>query len=213
MNALRGHSNIQGLTDLGLLSDLLPGYLTLPNEKETDYGAYIKKRAPLPLRPNQLSYWQNYEKFHVSLMKAWFGDAATKKNDWCFDWLPKLDKPYDVLQVFEEMYQGRMNGYLCQGFNALAAFPNKAKLGTALAKLKYLVVMDPLATETSEFWRNFGRLTTSIRRRSRPRSFACPAAASPRRTERWSIQGAGFNGTGRGWSRQARRRYPPRSWP
>ncbi len=91
-------------------------------------------------------------------MKAWFGDAAIKGNDWCFDWLPKLDKPHDVLQVFEDMYQGRMNGYLCQGFNALAAFPNKAKLGEALAKLKYLVVMDPLATETSEFWRNFGAL-------------------------------------------------------
>ena len=156
MNALRGHSNIQGLTDLGLLSDLLTGYMTLPGEKETDYGAYIKKRSFKPLRPNQLSYWQNYEKFFVSLMKAWFGDSATKDNDWCFDWLPKLDKPHDVLQVFEDMYQGRMNGYLCQGFNALAAFPNKAKLGAALAKLKYLVVMDPLATETSEFWRNFG---------------------------------------------------------
>jgi len=156
MNALRGHSNIQGLTDLGLLSDLLPGYLTLPGEKETDYHAYIQKRAPKPLRKNQLSYWQNYEKFYVSLMKAWFGDAATKENNWCFDWLPKLDKPHDVLQVFEDMYQGRMNGYLCQGFNALAAFPNKLKLITGLAKLKYLVVMDPLATETSEFWRNFG---------------------------------------------------------
>ena len=156
MNALRGHSNIQGLTDLGLLSDLLPGYLTLPNEKETDYRAYIAKRAFQPLRANQLSYWQNYEKFYVSLMKSWFGDAAKKDNDWCYDWLPKLDKTHDVLQVFEDMYQGRMNGYLCQGFNALAAFPNKAKLGTALAKLKYLVVMDPLQTETSEFWRNFG---------------------------------------------------------
>ena len=156
MNALRGHSNIQGLTDLGLLSDLLPGYLTLPGEKETDYSAYIKKRAFKPLRPNQLSYWQNYEKFYVSLAKAWFGDAAKKENNWCFDWLPKLDKPHDVLQVFEDMFQGKMNGYLCQGFNALAAFPNKAKLGAGLAKLKYLVVMDPLATETSEFWRNFG---------------------------------------------------------
>jgi formate dehydrogenase major subunit len=156
MNALRGHSNIQGLTDLGLLSDLLPGYLTLPGEKETDYHAYVQKRAPKPMRPNQLSYWQNYEKFHVSLMKAWFGDAANKENNWCFDWLPKLDKLHDVLQVFEDMHQGRMNGYLCQGFNALAAFPNKAKLATALSKLKYLVVMDPLATETSEFWQNFG---------------------------------------------------------
>ena len=156
MNALRGHSNIQGLTDLGLLSNLLPGYLTLPGEKETEYRAYIDKRATKPLRPNQLSYWQNYEKFHVSLMKAWYGDAATKENNWAFEYLPKLDKLHDVLQVFEDMYQGRMNGYLCQGFNPLAAFPNKAKLGAALAKLKYLVVIDPLATETSEFWQNFG---------------------------------------------------------
>jgi len=156
MNALRGHSNIQGLTDLGLLSNLLPGYLTLPGEKEVDYRSYIDARATKPLRANQMSYWQNYEKFHVSLMKSWFGDAATKDNDWCFDWLPKLDKGHDVLQVFDDMYQGKMNGYICQGFNPLAAFPNKAKLGAALAKLKYLVVIDPLATETSEFWRNFG---------------------------------------------------------
>ena len=156
MNALRGHSNIQGLTDLGLLSDLLPGYLTLPSENEADYKAYIDKRAQKPLRPGQMCYWQNYPKFHVSLMKAWFGDAATKDNNWCFDWLPKLDKVYDVLQVFELMYQGKLNGYFCQGFNPLAAFPNKAKLSEALSKLKYLVVIDPLATETSGFWENHG---------------------------------------------------------
>jgi formate dehydrogenase major subunit len=156
MNALRGHSNIQGLTDLGLLSDLLPGYLTLPNENETDYASYIGARTLQPLRANQLSYWQNYPKFHVSLMKAWFGDAATAANDWCFDWLPKLDRVHDVLQVFEDMHQDRMNGYICQGFNPLAAFPDKRKLGEALANLDYLVVIDPLATETSEFWKDFG---------------------------------------------------------
>jgi formate dehydrogenase major subunit len=50
MNALRGHSNIPGLTDLGLLSELLPGYPTLPGEKETDYAAYVAKRALKPLR-------------------------------------------------------------------------------------------------------------------------------------------------------------------
>lgn len=156
MNALRGHSNIQGLTDLGLLSNLLPGYLTLPSEKEADYKGYIEKRTPKPLRPNQLNYWSNYPKFHVSLMKAWFGPAATKDNDWCYDWLPKLDKQHDVLQVFEDMFQGRMTGYICQGFNAVAAFPNKQKLVDGMSKLKFLVIIDPLATETSEFWRNFG---------------------------------------------------------
>ena len=156
MNALRGHSNIQGLTDLGLLTNLLPGYLTLPSEKEADYNAYIATRTVKPLRPSQMSYWQNYPKFHVSLMKAWFGNAATKDNNWCYDWLPKLDKQHDVLQVFEDMSQGKINGYICQGFNPIAAFPNKRKLVDALSKLKYLVIIDPLATETSEFWRNFG---------------------------------------------------------
>ncbi|HAG17517.1 MAG TPA: formate dehydrogenase-N subunit alpha, partial [Pseudomonas sp.] len=157
MNALRGHSNIQGLTDLGLLSNLLPGYMTLPLEAEQDYTAYIAKRTAKPLRPGQLSYWQHYEKFHVSLMKAWYGKNATAENNWGYDWLPKLDIPgYDVLKVFDMMYQGQVNGYFCQGFNPIASFPNKAKVSAALAKLKYLVIMDPLATETSEFWRNAG---------------------------------------------------------
>ncbi len=156
VNALRGHSNIQGLTDLGLLSNLLPGYLTLPGEKETDYQGYIAKRALKPLRPGQMSYWQNYGKFHVSLMKSWYGNAATKENNWCFDWLPKLDRVYDVLQVFELMHQGKLNGYFCQGFNPLASIPHKAKLISAMSTLKYMVVIDPLATETSCFWENHG---------------------------------------------------------
>ncbi len=156
MNALRGHSNIQGLTDLGLMSNLLPGYLTLPGQAEQDFDAYITARAPKALRPNQMSYWQNYGKFHVSLMKAWWGDAATEQNHWGFDYLPKLDKMYDMLQVYELMADGKMNGYICQGFNPLAAAPNKAKMTEGFSKLKFLVVMDPLATETSEFWKNFG---------------------------------------------------------
>ncbi|HLR77527.1 MAG TPA: formate dehydrogenase-N subunit alpha, partial [Burkholderiaceae bacterium] len=156
MNALRGHSNIQGLTDLGLMSNLLPGYLTLPTEAEQDYEDYIGVRTQNPLRPNQLSYWRHYRRFHVSLMKAWWGDAASADNNWVYDYLPKLDKPYDMLQVYELMAQGQMNGYICQGFNPLAAAPNKGKLIEGFSKLKYLVIMDPLVTETSEFWRNAG---------------------------------------------------------
>jgi formate dehydrogenase major subunit len=154
VNALRGHSNIQGLTDLGLLSNLLPGYMTLPGDKEATRKEYLEKRTPKPLRPNQMNFAQNFPKWHTSLMKAWFGKAATAENDFCYDWLPKLDKVYDVLQVFELMNQGKLNGYFCQGFNPLASFPNKAKISGALAKLKYLVVIDPLATETSCFWEN-----------------------------------------------------------
>jgi formate dehydrogenase major subunit len=157
MNALRGHSNIQGLTDIGLMSNLLPGYLTLPNQKEVDIETYMSTRGFKPLRPDQMSYWQNYRKFFVSFLKSMWGDAATADNDFGYDWLPKMDLPaYDVLRAFELMHQGKMNGYFCQGFNPLMSFPNRKKCTVALSKLKYLVVMDPLETETSRFWENHG---------------------------------------------------------
>src|SRR5262249_42017145 len=157
MNALRGHSNIQGLTDLGLMSNLLPGYMTLPSEEEPSKASYLKPRGFKPLRPGQLSYWQNYPKFFVSFLKAMYGKEATAENDFCYEWLPKLDVVYDVLRTFELKHQGKINGYFCQGFNPLMAFPNKKKVINALSKLKFLVVMDPLATETASFWENHGQ--------------------------------------------------------
>jgi formate dehydrogenase major subunit len=157
MNALRGHSNIQGLTDLGLMSNLLPGYLNLPTEKEPDYESYMEKQQFKPLRPGQTSYWQNYGKFFVSFQKAMYGAAATKDNDWAYDWLPKLDVPsYDVMRAFELADEGKMTGYVIQGFNPLMTFPNRAKMTAALSKLKFIVVMDPSQTETARFWENHG---------------------------------------------------------
>jgi formate dehydrogenase major subunit len=156
VNALRGHSNIQGLTDLGVMSHLLPGYLTLPTESQPDLHAYLDQKTPKALRPGQMNYWSNYPKFFVSLMKAWYGASATKENDWCFDWLPKNDKVYDVLAAFELMHQGKMNGYFCQGFNAIGSIPDKQKVTEALSKLKYLVIIDPLATDTSTFFQPHG---------------------------------------------------------
>ena len=157
MNALRGHSNIQGLTDVGLLSNAMPGYLTLPRDGDETFDDYMRTRLFKPLRPGQVSYWQNYRKFFVSFQKAIYGNAATADNNWAYDWLPKLDIPlYDIIAAFEMMDKGEINGYICQGFNPLQAFPDKGKIRRSLGKLKYLVVMDPLDTETSRFWENFG---------------------------------------------------------
>ena len=157
MNALRGHSNIQGLTDLGLMSHLLPGYLDIPRDGAPNLDKYMSTHLFKPLRPNQTSYWQNYRKFFVSFQKAMWGAAATKDNNWDYDYLPKLDvAAYDILRAFELMHQGKINGYFCQGFNPLLAFPNRRKLTTALSKLKLLVIMDPLDTETARFWENHG---------------------------------------------------------
>jgi formate dehydrogenase major subunit len=86
-----------------------------------------------------------------------WGPAATAENNFAYDYLPKLDVPgYDVLRVFELMHEGKINGYFCQGFNPLLAFPNRKKLTAALSKLKFLVIMDPLDTETGRFWENHG---------------------------------------------------------
>ena len=157
INALRGHSNIQGLTDIGLMSELLPGYMDLPVDKDRDIATYMSRHQFKPLRPGQTSYWQNYNKFFVSFMKAMYGKAATKDNDYAYDWLPKRDLPtYDVLRAFDLAKEGKMNGYVMQGFNPLMTFPDQAKMREGLSKLKFLIVMDPLQTETARFWENHG---------------------------------------------------------
>ena len=158
INALRGHANVQGITDMCAYSEVLSGYLSSPMEADVDHETYLKARTGKALRPNQMAFTQNFPKWFNSLMKAYYGDAATKANNFAYDWVPKRDGAYDVLAMFERMHNGKMNGFLCQGFNPLASVPNKKKQSAALAKLKYLVVMDPLETETSEFWKNYGPL-------------------------------------------------------
>lgn len=156
VNALRGHSNIQGFTDLGLLSTRLPGYMNLPTDKQQTLAQYLDAATPKSAIPGQVNYWKNTPKFFVSMQKNLYGDHATKDNDWAFDLLPKWDRSYDMLAYFDLMYRGKVNGYIAQGFNPLAAMPDKNKTSKALSNLKFLVVIDPLATETSNFWRNEG---------------------------------------------------------
>jgi len=156
VNALRGHSNIQGYTDLGLLSLRLPGYMDLPSEKQTTLDQYLAQSTPRELIPDQVNGFRNTPAYFVSLMKTFWGDKATRANNWGFDWLPKWDKSYDVLAYTDMMYEGKVNGYIVQGFNPLAALPDKNKIQQALSRLKFLVVIDPLGTETSTFWKNHG---------------------------------------------------------
>ena len=176
MNALRGHSNIQGLTDLGLMSNLIPGYLTMPTEQEADFATYMSKRGFKPLRPGPDELLAELQEVLRQLPEVDVGRRRRRRRTTSpIDWLPKLDVPgYDVLRAFELMHQGKMNGYFCQGFNPLLSFPNREKITAALSKLKFLVVMDPLQTETARFWENHGELQRRrTRRRSRPRSSSC----------------------------------------
>ena len=156
INALRGHANVQGITDFALYAQQLPGYLAAPTDADKDFASFIEKKTPKALRPGQMNFPQNFPKWYVSLHKAWWGEAATKDNGFAFDYMPKLSGASDVLSIFDEMYQGRINGFLCQGFNPLASVANKKKVSDGLSRLKYMVVMDPLATDTSEFWKPYG---------------------------------------------------------
>lgn len=185
MNALRGHSNIQGLTDLGLMSNLLPGYLTLPNQAEKEFDGYIGARAQQPLRPNQLSYWRNYKKFHVSLMKAWFGDAAQAENNWAYDYLPKLDKLYDMLQVFELMDEGKMTGYICQGFNPWRRHRTRPSCCVVSPSSSTWSSWTRWLRKRQSSGRTMASTMMSIPLPSRPKSSVCPPPVSPRKKAHW----------------------------
>jgi formate dehydrogenase-N alpha subunit len=156
INALRGHANVQGITDMNLVAQTLPGYLRMAGDGEQDFQKFLDDRSPKPLRPGQMSFGQNFPKWFVSLQKAWYGDKATKENSFGYHYQAKHDKAYDMLAFMDEMYKGKINGMVVQGFNPIASLPNKPKITAALSKLKYLVMIDPLATETSEYWKDFG---------------------------------------------------------
>src|SRR5579862_4034175 len=106
VNALRGHSNIQGATDMGGVFDIWPGYLKVPTPADTDLNAYMKRTTPSASKPapwDSFNYWSNTPKFTVSFLKAMYGNASTKENEWAFHYLPKIDKNYAWVNIWNDM--------------------------------------------------------------------------------------------------------------
>jgi formate dehydrogenase major subunit len=156
VNALRGHSNIQGATDLAGIFDILPGYLKMPNPNDTDFATFLKRTTPTSSKPNgwdSFNYWSNTPKFAVSFLKAMYGDAATKQNDWAFHYLPKIDRNYSWTQIWDQMYRGNVKGLLAFGMNGVMIGPDTHKNIDALKRADFLVVGEIYPDETSEFWR------------------------------------------------------------
>ena len=148
--AMRGHSSIQGSTDIPTLYDLLPGYLPQP---AADLGhetldSYVEHEG-LPT-----GYWANFRKFIVSLLKAWYGDAATAANDYHFDWLPRIDGDYSDLPTFDRMSRGEMKGYFLFGQNPGGGGPNAGLHRAGLRHLDWLVALDWFETESAVFWKS-----------------------------------------------------------
>ena len=166
VNALRGHSNIQGATDMAGVFDLLPGYLKMPRPEDTDLAAYLKRVTPTVSKPgpwDSFSYWSNTPKFAVSLLKALYGPAATKQDDWAFHYLPKIDRQYSWTQLWDRMYRGEVKGLLSFGMNGVMIGPDTKKNIAALKKAEWLVVGELYPDETSEFWRAPGTTTEQMR--------------------------------------------------
>jgi formate dehydrogenase major subunit len=155
VNALRGHSNIQGATDMGGVFDIFPGYLKIPAPSDTDLASYLKRTTPAPSKPSEwdsFNYWSNTPKFAVSFLKSLYGDSATKENDFNFQYLPKIDRKFSWTEMWDDMYNGKVKGLIAFGMNGVAIGPNSRKNIEALKKADWLVVCDLFPEETAEFW-------------------------------------------------------------
>src|SRR3989440_5136483 len=166
VNALRGHSNIQGATDMAGIFEILPGYLKVPLPADTDFKSYLERITPTSSKPHvwdSWNYWSNTPKFAVSFLKAMYGDAATKQNDWAFHYLPKVDRNYSWAYIWDDMYRGNVKGLFAFGMNGVAIGPDSQKNIDALKKADWLVVGEIYPDETSEFWKSPGITTEEMK--------------------------------------------------
>jgi formate dehydrogenase major subunit len=148
--ALRGHASIQGSTDIPTLYDILPGYLPMPffDAAQNSLKDYIARHR------SEKGLWYNTDKYIISLMKAWYGEAAQKENDFCFNLVPRLTGDHSHFGYWLQMADGGMDGLFVMGQNPAVGAPNGRLERKALAQLKWLVVRDMVETETASFWRN-----------------------------------------------------------
>ncbi|MCU1269099.1 MAG: Formate dehydrogenase [Acidobacteriaceae bacterium] len=146
--ALRGHASIQGSTDVPTLYDVLPGYLPMPifNAEANTLKDYIKKNS------TRTGVWSNFDCYITSLLKAYYGDAATKENDYGFDWLPRVTGDHSHFGYFLDMQDGKTEGLFVMGQNPAVGASNGRLERSALSKLKWLVVRDMVEIETASFW-------------------------------------------------------------
>jgi len=197
VNALRGWSNVQGATDHCILFHILPGYLKTPKAEDVDLQTYLENRTPGTKDPRSVNYWKFTPRFMVSQLKAFYGDRATKENEFCYERLPKLSKNCSHIAMFEDMYEGKMKGLICLGQNPAVAGPNAMMERKAMEKLDWLISIDFFENETAAFWKRPGvnpqEIGTEV--------FLLPAASSVEKE-------GSFTNSGR-WSQWRYEAVPP----
>jgi formate dehydrogenase major subunit len=176
INALRGESNVQGSTDHGLLFHILPGYLAAPRAKFQALADYIDANTPKCSDPLSANWWQNFNKYAVSLLKAMYGDNATADNEFGYGWLPKLADGgnYSWLTFWPGITKGVIKGLLAWGQNPAVSSTNANWVRDSMDKLEWMVTVNLWDTETSSFWQRPGVDPASIQ----TEVFMLPCAAS-----------------------------------
>ena len=144
--ALRGHASIQGSTDVPTLYDILPGYLPMPTSEEPALDDYFARYKAAK------GWWNNLDKYIVSLLKSYYGPAATQANDFGYGWLPRLTGDHSYFGYWLDMADGKLEGLIVMGQNPAVGSPNAKLERRALSQLRWLVVRDMVETETATFW-------------------------------------------------------------
>jgi formate dehydrogenase major subunit len=188
--AMRGHCSIQGSTDIPTLYDLLPGYIPHPSgvPEHATLESYLKHgRGWAAGHAAQAAgfwegevlegYWANLPALFTSLLKAWYGNAATAANEFGYQWLPKNEGDHSQLATFDKMSRGEVKGLFLIGQNPAAGAPNGKLNRTALAQLDWMVVRDWFEHESANFW--YADPAVSDPTRIKTEVFFLPAAVCP----------------------------------
>ena len=153
--ALRGHSSIQGSTDIPTLYNLLPGYIPMPH-------AHAGESLEEFVRGSETDkgYWGEMKSYVVSLLKAWWGNAATADNDFCFDYIPRLTGSHSTYETVMAQMEGTCRGYFLFGENPAVGSANGKMQRLGMANLDWLVVRDFSLIESATFWKDGPEIET-----------------------------------------------------
>ncbi len=173
--ALRGHASIQGSTDIPTLFNLLPGYLPMPTPAHSSLAAYIESIRG----DKQKGFWCNADAYVVSLLKEYWGDAATQDNDFCFDYLPRINGDHGTYRTVMDMVDGKVFGYFLLGQNPAVGSAHGKLQRLGMANLDWLVVRDLTMIDSATFWKNAPEIETGeiIPQQCRTEVFFFPAAS------------------------------------
>ncbi len=157
LNGVAGAVNGLGCTLNGRLFHVLPGFLPVLEARDEDLATYLDRvTPPKPKMERVASPWLKRPCHVISLLKAWYGDAAKQDNEFCWGYLPKISANYSWIPLFEAMDEGVIKGLICWGMNPAVSGPNSEFTRKALEKLDWMVVVDLWETETAAVWKRPG---------------------------------------------------------